>query len=69
MCKNAVISLDELGLLDDGEISHIDEGALLTARLQEAGLDATHEIFPGGHVVDDEFPELGAYLAEVAAIS
>jgi acetyl esterase/lipase len=59
--------LEELGLLDDGEISHIDEATLLADRLQAAGLDATHDIFPGGHEIDDKYPEMIAYLAEITS--
>jgi acetyl esterase/lipase len=58
--------LDELGELDDGIISYIDEGLLLATRLQRAGIDATFDIFPGGHLVADKLPEIVAYLLDAA---
>jgi enterochelin esterase-like enzyme len=58
--------LNELGELDDGIVSFVDEGLLLAKRLQEAGLDATVEEFPGGHDTLDKHPELVAYLLEIA---
>jgi hypothetical protein len=56
--------LDELGELDDGVISYIDEGLLLATRLQHAGIDATFEIFPGDHATSLPVPELVAYLLD-----
>ena len=58
--------LDELGELDDGVITYIDSGLLLATRLQQAGIDATFDIFPGGHTHNDKVPELIAYLLEAA---
>jgi acetyl esterase/lipase len=58
--------LQALGQLDDGVISFIDEGELLAARLQSAGLDATVELYPGGHTISGKLPQLVAYLLEVA---
>ena len=61
--------LDELGELDDGIISYIDEGLLLATRLQQAGIDTTFDIFPGGHLVADKLPEIVAYLLDAAGDS
>jgi len=58
--------LDELGELDDGVISYIDEGRLLATRLQEAGVDTTFDILPGGHTTADKIRELVAYLLDAA---
>ena len=58
--------LDELGELDDGTISYIDEGLLLSTRLQQAGIDTTFDILPGGHTPLDKLPELVAYLLDAA---
>jgi hypothetical protein len=58
--------LDELGELDDGVITYIDEGLLLATRLQQAGIDAMFDIFPGGHTHNDKVPELIAYLLDAA---
>ncbi|MEN8234871.1 MAG: hypothetical protein ABFR89_08110 [Actinomycetota bacterium] len=58
--------LDELGELDDGIISFIDEGFLLATRLQQAGVDVTIDIHPGGHTTSDKIPELVAYLLDAA---
>lgn len=58
--------LDELGQLDDGVISFLDNGLLLATRLQQAGIDATFETFPGGHTHGDKIPELVAYLLDAA---
>jgi hypothetical protein len=58
--------LDELGELDDGVISYIDEGLLLATRLQQAGIDTTFDILPGGHTPLDKLPELVAYLLDEA---
>ena len=57
--------LDELGELDDGVISYIDEGLLLTTRPQQTGLDATSEILPGSHS-SLLVPETVAYLIDAA---
>jgi hypothetical protein len=58
--------LNELGELDDGVITYIDEGLLLATRLQQAGIDTTFDILPGGHRVDDKVPEIVAYLLDAA---
>jgi acetyl esterase/lipase len=60
--------LDALGELDDGVITYIDEGLLLAHRLQQAGIDATFEILPGGHTSLDKVPEIVAYLLDVAQV-
>ena len=60
--------LDELGELDDGVITYVDEGLLLAHRLQQAGIDATFEILPGGHTSLDKVPEIVAYLLDVAEV-
>ena len=57
--------LDELGELEDGTISYIDEGLLLATRLQQTGLDATFEILPGSHS-SLLVPETVAYLLDAA---
>jgi acetyl esterase/lipase len=59
-------NLDELGELDDGVISYIDEGLLLATRLQQAGIDTTLDILPGGHGATGKLPELVAYLLDAA---
>lgn len=61
--------LDELGELDDGAISYIDEGFLFAYRLQQAGVDVTFDILPGGHSATDKVPELVAYLLDAAGVS
>ncbi len=58
--------LDELGELDDGIISYIDSGLLLFTRLEQAGVDATFEVFPGDHATALPVPELVAYLLDAA---
>ena len=58
--------LDELGELDDGVITYIDEGLLLSTRVQQAGIDTTFDILPGGHSQLGKIPELVAYLLEAA---
>ena len=58
--------LDELGALDDGAVDYIDAGLLLATRLQQAGIDATLDILPGGHDSRDKIPELVAYLLDAA---
>ena len=59
--------LDELGELDDGSISYIDQGLLLTSRLQQAGIDATFDLLPGAHDAHTDTPEVVvAYLLEAA---
>jgi dienelactone hydrolase len=58
--------LDELGALDDGVIDYIDAGLLLATRLQQAGIDATFDVFPGGHDAPDKASELVAYLLDSA---
>jgi acetyl esterase/lipase len=60
--------LDELGELDDGIISYIDSGLLLFTRLQQAGIDATFEIFDGNHATALPVPELVAYLLDAAGV-
>ena len=59
--------LDELGELDDGSISYIDQGLLLTSRLQQAGIDATFDLLPGVHDAHTDTPEVVvAYLLDAA---
>lgn len=58
--------LEAMGQLDDGVISNIDESMLLAERLETAGQDATHDLYPGGHDIFDKVPELVAYLLEIA---
>jgi hypothetical protein len=58
--------LDELGQLDDGLIAMSDAGILLTARLQQAGIDATIDLLPGRHTTIDKVPETVAYLLDAA---
>ena len=58
--------LDALGQLDDGVISYIDSGLLLFTRLQQTGIDATFEMFPGDHSTALPVPELVAYLLDAA---
>ncbi len=59
--------LDDLGLLDDQLVSHIDEGTLLTMRLARHGLDATHDLYPGGHESFDKLPQMADYIHDVLA--
>ncbi len=61
--------LNELGELDDGVISFIDEGLLLAYRLESVGADVTIDEFPGGHDVFGKVPELVAYLLDAAGTS
>lgn len=58
--------LDELGELEDGVITYIDEGLLLAHRLQQAGIDTTFDILPGGHTAHDKVPEIVAFLLDAA---
>jgi len=59
--------LDELGELDDGIISYIDEGLLLSTRLQQAGIDATFDMLTGVHEAHTDTPEVVvAYLLDAA---
>lgn len=58
--------LGELGELDDGVVTYVDQGLLLATRLQQAGRDATFDVLPGGHRVSDKLPEIVAYLLEAA---
>jgi hypothetical protein len=58
--------LDELGELDDGVITYIDEGLLLATRLQQADPDTTFDILPGGHSQLGILPEIVAYLLDAA---
>ena len=59
--------LDELGELDDGTISYIDEGLLLSTRLQQAGIDTTFDMLTGGHEAHTNTPEIVvAYLLDAA---
>ena len=60
--------LDELGELDDGVITYVDEGLLLAHRLQQTDIDATFDILPGGHTSLDKVPEIVAYLLDVAEV-
>ncbi len=60
--------LDDLGLLDDGIISYIDESELLAYRLRSIGLDATAHMHPGSHVMLDKTDELVAYLLDAAGV-
>jgi acetyl esterase/lipase len=59
--------LDDLGLLNDQVISHIDEGALLTLRLTRHGLDATHDLYPGGHESFDKLEQMADYIHDLLA--
>jgi acetyl esterase/lipase len=59
--------LETLGLHNAGQISHIDEGVLLTMRLTGHGLDATHDLFPGGHESFDKLDDMVTYIFEVLA--
>lgn len=59
--------LDQLGELDDGVITYVDEGLLLATRLQRTGIDTTFDILPGGHT--PKVPETVAYLLDVARSS
>ena len=61
--------LDRLDELDDGVISYIDEGLLLAERLQQAGVDVTFDLLPGGHLATNKVPELVAYLLDAAGVS
>ena len=62
--------LDELGELDDGTISYIDEGLLLSTRLQQAGIDTTFDLLPGVHEAHTRTPEVVvAYLLDAAGNS
>ena len=62
--------LDELGELDDGTISYIDEGLLLATRLQQAGIDTTFDMLPGVHEAQIYAPEVVvAYLLDAAGNS
>ena len=58
--------LDELGELDDGVITYIDEGLLLATRLQQADPDTTFDILPGDHSQLGILPEIVAYLLDAA---
>jgi hypothetical protein len=58
--------LDELGQLDDGVITYIDEGLLLATRLQQTGIDATIDILPGDHTPLGKLPEIVGYLLDAA---
>lgn len=58
--------LDELGELDDGVINYKDSGLLLFTRLEQAGIDATFEVFPGDHMTALPVPEIVAYLVDAA---
>ena len=58
--------LDELDELDDGVINYIDEGLLLATRLQQAGIETTFDILPGGHTPLGKVLELVAYLIDAA---
>ena len=58
--------LDALGELDDNAISYIDEGLLLATRVQQAGIDATFDVLPGGHSQLGRIPEIVAYLLDAA---
>ena len=58
--------LDELAELDDGVITYIDEGLLLATRLQQAGIDTTFDVLPGGHSQLGRVPEIVAYLLDAA---
>jgi len=58
--------LDALGELDDNAISYIDEGLLLATRVQQAGIDTTFDILPGGHSQLGRIPEIVAYLLDAA---
>jgi len=58
---------EDLGELDDGTISYIDEGLLLATRLQQAGIDTTFELLPGNHEAHTAVPEIVvAYLFDAA---
>ena len=59
--------LETVGLHDAQQISHIDEGALLTMRLTAHGLDATHDLFPGHHESFDKLDHMATYIREVLA--
>jgi acetyl esterase/lipase len=59
--------LEDLGLLDDQLVSHIDEGILLTSRLARHGLDATHDLYPGGHESFDKLPLMADYIHDILA--
>ena len=61
--------LDELGELDDGVVTYIDQGVLLAARLQQAGIDTTFDILPGLHTPIGKVHNIVTYLLDAAGVN
>lgn len=59
--------LERLDQLADGVVSYVDAAQLLQLRLLAAGVDATLEITPGGHTVDDKLPLLVSWLLDASS--
>jgi hypothetical protein len=59
--------LGRLDLLADDVVSYLDAAQLLELRLQEAGVDVTLEITPGGHTVADKLPLLVDWLLDASS--
>jgi hypothetical protein len=47
-------------------VTYVDSGELLNLRLAEAGIEATLDVYPGGHTTTNKVSEIVGYLQEAA---
>jgi acetyl esterase/lipase len=59
--------LERLDQFADGVVTYVDAGQLLNLRLAEAGIEATLDLYPGGHTTLDKVPEIVGYLQATAS--
>lgn len=58
--------LERLDQFGDGVVTYVDAGELLNLRLAEAGIEATLDVYPGGHTTTNKVSEIVGYLQEAA---
>ena len=61
--------LERLGQLSDGTVDYRDAVELLYLRLDEAGIDATLDVYPGAHTTLDKVADIVAYFESAASSS
>lgn len=54
--------LESLDQFADGVVTIVDAGQLLELRLLRVGIEATLDVYPGGHTTLDKVPEIVGYL-------
>ena len=59
--------LERLDQFADGVVDQVDAGQLLNLRLEDAGIETTLDLYPGGHTTLDKVPEIVAYLQAAAS--